>query len=360
MMFDAGLDEFGRLGRDGDPTKPLPVDLPFPVGEIVSIGCGLYHTVVILRDGTAWGWGQDTQFAIGTSERKNHNKPVPVTVFGDTKLKWCDCSSFCTTYLTEEGKVFICCERSMETGSPVEMIIPNPALFVAMGENGLSYAVDTDGAIYRCGDCMPPITDPPQPIMFTIPHDSPDFYTLSAPVCDFAGGVNFMIALTQDGVVWGNGKYNDGSDEFVPIASLDGIRVRRVHSYLTHIVVLTEDWIPLSCGYNGFGQLGNGIKKNTNEFASVAGLDGLKIVSIDVGKFSTTFLTDDGKVYSCGFNKYGQLLLSHTNHNVWIPELAPDIPLKATSVRAGNFHTLVLVNTQPIEHPLQKVYPLDF
>ena len=71
-------------------------------------------------------------------------------------------------------------------------------------------------------------------------------------------------------------------------------------------------------GYNGYGQLGTGNTTQVNTPTKVTALDGVNIVGISVGNASSYsychvfFLADDGTVYACGYNAYGQLGLGDT------------------------------------------------
>ena len=69
-----------------------------------------------------------------------------------------------------------------------------------------------------------------------------------------------------------------------------------------------------------------------------------KVVDINAGKMHSLFLTESGKLYSLGYNSYGQLGLSNalyahteTPVEVFLPE-----GVKVKQMSTGNHHTLVL------------------
>ena len=67
----------------------------------------------------------------------------------------------------------------------------------------------------------------------------------------------------------------------------------------------------MSCGYNGHGECGVGTTVNPNTFVVVPFSLSHKIVDICCGGYSadctTYLLLDDGTVYGCGYNGYGQI-----------------------------------------------------
>ena len=60
-------------------------------------------------------------------------------------------------------------------------------------------------------------------------------------------------------------------------------------------------------GDNANGQLGNGNNKRVYlPKAAAVGLNGTQIVDVQCGNVNTLFLMQDGTVYTCGYNNYGQ------------------------------------------------------
>ena len=78
----------------------------------------------------------------------------------------------------------------------------------------------------------------------------------------------------------------------------------------THVVALTTDNKLYTWGYNGYGQLGSG---NTSDAYSpvertISGQVPVKVIGTSNGSYGQTWvLMASGRVYSCGYNAYGQL-----------------------------------------------------
>lgn len=106
--------------------------------------------------------------------------------------------------------------------------------------------------------------------------------------------------------------------------------------------MLADDGTVYASGYNGHGALGNGNTTSSNSFAAMNGLPttaGQRVKYI-VGSGSNgypffTALTEDGKVFSCGYNGNGGLGLGDaTNRST--PEEVP-LPLTCTDICATGY-----------------------
>lgn len=96
------------------------------------------------------------------------------------------------------------------------------------------------------------------------------------------------------------------------------ITISEISAGFNHSCVLSAENRVFSFGANSFGQLGNGSKfkqlvpKETCEFSK-------KIAKISCGYNFSLFLTQQGSVFSCGDNSFGQLGLGKSYLNAAIP-----------------------------------------
>jgi alpha-tubulin suppressor-like RCC1 family protein len=121
-----------------------------------------------------------------------------------------------------------------------------------------------------------------------------------------------------------------------------------------HSLFLTHDGKVYGCGHNGSGQLGKAVS-NINPVPTqiTTTIGSLNIVQVACGGGASLFLTDGGRVYSCGYNRYGNLGLID---NIWIhdplitPKLVIDIngvsfsTLFISKIRASSQETFFITN----------------
>jgi hypothetical protein len=98
------------------------------------------------------------------------------------------------------------------------------------------------------------------------------------------------------------------------IPTLNSFTITAIACGREHTVFLTNDGKVYSCGRNDYGQLGRTVDTtNPSSVPSIIPtLNSFTISAIACGEYHTVFLTNDGKVYSCGRNLYGQLGQSTT------------------------------------------------
>ena len=74
-----------------------------------------------------------------------------------------------------------------------------------------------------------------------------------------------------------------------------------------HTIVLMSNGTIYGCGSNTSGQLGNGTNSDSNTLVSMSKPAGLTPVSVSCGEAHTIVLMSNGTIYGCGWNGYGQL-----------------------------------------------------
>ena len=103
-------------------------------------------------------------------------------------------------------------------------------------------------------------------------------------------------------------------------------------------VFLYENGSVWTCGYNAYGQLGLGNFDNTSTPSTIENIP--KMCSISAGY--CLLLDENGEVWTCGHNSYGQLgrqtKIQQPSANV----VKMPSPVKFKAVSAGNFHSMFL------------------
>ena len=110
----------------------------------------------------------------------------------------------------------------------------------------------------------------------------------------------------------------------------------------TCMIAVAEDGSIWGWGENGNGQLGLGSKKSPLQPVRTAeNLDGQHVVKVRGGKAHMLFLMDDGTMYACGHNQEGQLGLGETGKDVTIPAQIPGLS-HIVDFAVGHQHSLAL------------------
>merc|ERR1712032_1379614 len=133
---------------------------------------------------------------------------------------------------------------------------------------------------------------------------------ISGGVKDVSSGTHSTLVLKQDGTVWATGYNNygqlgDGTVTvrlgFVEVIDADA---KAISSGTQHAMVIKQDGSLWAAGYNGYGQLGDKTKTKRQIFVKVVD-EGVKEVS--VGHDQTVLINDKNELCVSGYNGHGEL-----------------------------------------------------
>ena len=133
-----------------------------------------------------------------------------------------------------------------------------------------------------------------------------------------ACGASHSAAVTRSGAIytWGlasSGELGHGGwtpiEVNVPrqVGALAGVRVVDVACGSNHTLVVSNDGRLWSCGRGRHGQLGHGHFHDQGPLSPVEALQDVAVASVTAGKAHSMVLTREGSVYSWGDNLWGQL-----------------------------------------------------
>ena len=108
---------------------------------------------------------------------------------------------------------------------------------------------------------------------------------------------------------------------------------------LYHRIILLGDGRVMSCGYNRYGQCGHGDTTNRTMFEEIKGIPG-KVCEIICGSLYTVIRLTNGKIMSCGYNESGQLGHGDTKTRLSFEDIK-GIPENISEIFCGDGHMVI-------------------
>lgn len=121
-----------------------------------------------------------------------------------------------------------------------------------------------------------------------------------------------------------------------------------------HSLVLTKEGEVLTCGYNDNGQCGHNSTKRAPYFKSMSGLTDTRVTNIYSfnGCEHSLLLTRDGRVATCGFNDYGQLGQGNTNSLI-VPKFISSFGKRQVrKISCSYYHTIFACSDLGTQFPM--------
>lgn len=273
---------------------------------IASISLGNFHSSILTSTGRLYMWGLNESGQLGDNTGISTDKPIEITnnfnLYEDEKLSIVTLGSFYSTALTTSGRVFTWGSNNtgqLGDGTNLNRIIPI--------EITLNFNLEAKEKI-----------------------------TL------ISTGFFHTAAVTSSGRVftWGfnnSGQLGDGTDTDkntpVEITSKFNLKNKEVISDVSlgsvHSVLLTSSGRVFTWGINDNGQLGNGtlvqsvVPFEINDRFNLSSDE--NIISITSGSNHSIVLTSKGRLFSWGWNRYGQLGNNTTNNKAAPSEFTAEI-----------------------------------
>jgi alpha-tubulin suppressor-like RCC1 family protein len=289
-VYSCGYNYYGQLGLGNTIRQTTPQLISTNIGTLTisAIVCGYAHTVFLTNDGKVYSCGYNGQGRLGLGDTSDRSVPTLITALNSLTISAIACGSAHTVFLTNDGKVYSCG-------------------YNFYGELGLGNK-----------------TEQTTPQLITALNS----LTISAIAC----GREHTVFITNEGKVYSCGDNDYGqlglgntSQQTTPqpITALNLLTISAIECGIVHTVFLTNDGKVYSCGYNLYGQLGLGNKTQQTTPQLITALDSLTISAIACGSAHTVFITNNNKVYACGYNIYGQLGLGNTTESYTTPFIMP-------------------------------------
>ena len=300
-LWGCGYNAYGQLGLEDTIDKTAFTQITTNTEDIKSVYCGYNNTFILEHDGTLWTCGQNDWGELGLGNNTGR------TIFTQITTNTNDVKS-------------VCC------GGNHTFILKNDGTLWGSGANNYGQL--------GLGDATSRTT-------FTQVTTNTD--DIKSVYC----GADHSFILKNDGTLWGsgyNGYGNLGLGDNTHRYTFTQIttNVKSVYCGAYHTLILKNDGTLWSTGCNGNGQLGLGDSSHRYTFTEIT-TNVNNIKSVYCGRYHTFILKNDGTLWGCGYNAYGQLGLGNTTDRTTFTQIttnADDIK----SVYCCIYHTFILKN----------------
>lgn len=315
------------------------------IDKVKSVAAGFYHSLILKPDGTLLGCGDNEYGQLGDGTPIG-GQPTPFHIIMSSVQSMAAGEAY-SLILKTDGTLWSCGDNSvgqLGDGTTTDRLTPvqimSSVQSMAAGSHH-SLILKTDGTLWACGGneygqlgngtATDPSITPVQIVQ------------IMSSVQSIAAGWCHNLILKTDGTLWacgfnGYGQLGDGTttDRPTPIQIMGG--VQSIAAGFGHSLILKTDGTLWACGYNGDGELGDGT--TTDRHIPVQTMASVK--SMAAGLYHSLILKTDGTLWTCGMNEYGQL-----GNGIWASPQAPTpIPVQVMSnvlsMAGGRNHTLIL------------------
>ena len=303
-LWSTGYNNVGQLGLGDITSRYTFTQVTTNTDNIKSVHCGCHHTFILKNDGTLWSTGYNAEGEL-CLEGGNRYTFTQVTTNTDN-IKEIHCGGYHNIVLKNDGTLWACGYNRH------------------FGQLGLGDTIDR----------------------ITLTQVTTNTDNIKSVYC----GYYHNIILKNDGTLWGCGKNDYGQlglgdtnnrNTFTEITT-DTDNVKSVYCGNTHTLILENDGTLWGCGYNEFGQLGLGDNNNRTTFTQITtNTDDIKEIYCSAAH--TFILKNDGTLWGCGNNQYGQLGLGDTANRTTFTQITTNAN-NIKEIYCGTYHTLILEN----------------
>ncbi|HBE9552635.1 RCC1 domain-containing protein [Clostridioides difficile] len=302
-----GLNSNGQLGINSTLNKSVFNKIE-GMDNVKQIACGSSHTILIKNDGTMYTTGYNGVGQLGTG---NNNNSIVFTLSSINNVKYASCGNNHTMILKYDNTLF-------STGQNNYGQLANANKDVASRNTFVKVNVENIKDI-KCGSQFNFLINGSKEIFVSgcnLAGQLGSFFhttflyefskVQSSNLDNYSGLLvnDDYLYVTKDNSEFLNVKLSDNFQDYKKIELTDN-----------NMFIVMNDGTLYACGLNNYGQLGLGDTVNRSVMTKV---DIDNVLDIKGSGNSTFVLKNNGTLYSCGLNSNGQLgLRDEVNRNIF-------------------------------------------
>ena len=315
-LWGCGRNYYGRLGLGDESDRTTLTQIITNTDNIKSVYCGTSHTLILKNDGTLWGCGWNGEGELGLGDTSNRITLTQITT-NTNDIKSVYCGGNYTIILKNDNTLWGCGANNRgqlglgDTNNRVVLTkITDDVKLVGCGYEH-TIILKNDGTLWGCGynahgDLG--LGDDTDRVTFT------QITTNADNIKSIYSGSNHILILKNDNTLWGCGYNEHGqlglgntTDKTVLTKIITNANnIKSVYCGGPYTFILKNDGTLWACGKNDCGQLGLGDTTNRSIF-TIIGINSGNIRKIYCGYYYVSILKNDGTLWGCGDNQYGQL-----------------------------------------------------
>ena len=352
-----GRNTYGGLGVNDTTNRPTPVQVFGISSSATAIAGGAYHTAVLLADGTLRTFGANDQGQLGTGDTTSRLTPVQVTSVMKNLQGSVAGGIYHTAVILTDGTVrtfggnangHLGVNDTTSRLTPVQVFgISSSATAVACGYRNTAVLL-ANGTVRTVGN-----NDSGQLgiDVASVTRQTPvQVFGISSSATAVACGLYHIAVLLTDGTVRTFGRNTNGQ---LGINVNGGSRQTPVQVFgisssasavacgTLHTAVILADGTVRTFGNNDYGQLGVNDTTSRQTPVQVFGISS-SATAVASSQYHTAVLLADGTVRTFGSNFNGQLGINVSGGTRQTPVTVLNIST-ATAVACGWRHTVVLL-----------------
>ncbi len=304
-LYTWGYNLHGELGNGTTEDSHNPIKI---MSNVKSVNLGERHGAAITKNGDLYTWGENNNGQLGNGTTESSFTPVKIM----SNVKAVSLGEWHSAAITENGDLYTWGYNSdgqLGNGTTKDSFIPIKIMSniksISLG-NFHSAAITENSDLYTWGhNYYGQLGD-------GTTEDSYIPQKITGNVKSVSLGERHSAAITENGdlYTWGWNSYGQLGDGTVdkmfdsnPTPTKVMSNVKAVGLGWEHSAAITENGDLYTWGYNIYGQLGNG----TTEDSSIPIKIMSNVKSVDFGHLFSALITENGYLYTWGFNWYGQL-----------------------------------------------------